>query len=70
MIIRACRRQPFSWGYFPLARNPRTILQLDTPLAPDAPAFRFAYPGKLQAILSEAGITATSERLLQFSPEQ
>jgi ubiquinone/menaquinone biosynthesis C-methylase UbiE len=36
-----------------------------TPASPDA--FRFAEPGKLQAVLSEAGVTATSERVLQFS---
>ena len=38
------------------------------PPVPDSPdAFRFASPGKLQAIFSEAGVAATSERLLQFS---
>jgi len=38
------------------------------PPAADAPdAFRFAEPGKLRAILSEAGAAAVSERLLQFS---
>lgn len=38
------------------------------PPAPDSPdAFRFASPGKLQAVLSEAGVAATSERLLRFS---
>jgi len=38
------------------------------PPAPDSPdAFRFATPGKLQAVLAEAGVTAISERLLQFS---
>ena len=38
------------------------------PLAPDAPdAFRFARPGKLAAVLTEAGAIATSERLLQFT---
>jgi SAM-dependent methyltransferase len=38
------------------------------PPAPDSPdAFRFANPGKLQAVLSEAGVTATSERVLRFS---
>jgi ubiquinone/menaquinone biosynthesis C-methylase UbiE len=38
------------------------------PPAPDAPdAFRFAEPGKLQAVLSNAGAAATSERLLRFS---
>lgn len=38
------------------------------PLAPDSPdAFRFATPGKLLAILSKAGATATHERLLRFS---
>src|SRR5215813_3168737 len=36
----------------------------------DSPdAFRFANPGKLQAVLSSAGATATSERLLRFSIE-
>src|SRR5216684_6757459 len=40
------------------------------PLAPDAPdAFRFASPGKLRKILSEAGAIAPSERLLQFTIE-
>lgn len=39
-----------------------------TPLAPDAPdMFRFAEPGKLLRIMSEAGAVATSERLLQFA---
>jgi ubiquinone/menaquinone biosynthesis C-methylase UbiE len=38
------------------------------PPTPDSPdAFRFASPGKLQAVLSEAGVAATSERLLRFS---
>jgi ubiquinone/menaquinone biosynthesis C-methylase UbiE len=38
--------------------------------APDSPdAFRFATPGKLQAVLAEAGVTAISERLLRFSIE-
>lgn len=38
------------------------------PPVPDSPdAFRFASPGKLHAIFSEAGVAATSERLLQFS---
>jgi ubiquinone/menaquinone biosynthesis C-methylase UbiE len=38
------------------------------PAIPGAPdAFRFATPGKLQAIFSEAGVTEMSERLLQFS---
>jgi ubiquinone/menaquinone biosynthesis C-methylase UbiE len=38
------------------------------PPAPDSPdAFRFAAPGKLLAILSDAGAVATSERLLQFA---
>jgi len=36
-------------------------------VAPDAlDAFRFATPGKLRAILSEAGAISVSERLLQF----
>jgi ubiquinone/menaquinone biosynthesis C-methylase UbiE len=38
------------------------------PLAPDAPdAFRFATPGKLRDVLTEAGAMAPSERLLQFT---
>ena len=38
------------------------------PPAPDAPdAFRFASPGKLRDVLDEAGATAPSERLLQFT---
>jgi len=38
------------------------------PPAPDSPdAFRFAEPGKLQALLASAGVASTSERLLQFS---
>jgi SAM-dependent methyltransferase len=37
------------------------------PQAPDSPdAFRFADPGKLRAVLSRAGATATSERLMRF----
>ena len=37
------------------------------PPAPDSPdAFRFATPGKLQAVVSEAGVAAISERLLRF----
>jgi ubiquinone/menaquinone biosynthesis C-methylase UbiE len=38
------------------------------PPAPDLPGpFRFAAPGKLLAILSNAGAAATSERLLRFA---
>jgi len=38
------------------------------PPAPDSPdAFRFADPGKLLTILSNAGAVATSERLLRFT---
>jgi len=38
------------------------------PPAPDAPdAFRFARPGKLAEVLTEAGATAATERLLQFT---
>jgi SAM-dependent methyltransferase len=38
------------------------------PPAPDSPEpFRFAAPGKLLAILSKAGATTTSERLLRFA---
>ena len=38
------------------------------PAAPDAlDAFRFAPPGKLREVLSQAGVMAPSERLLQFT---
>jgi len=38
--------------------------------APDAPdAFRFASPGKLEDVLTEAGAITPSERLLQFIVE-
>jgi ubiquinone/menaquinone biosynthesis C-methylase UbiE len=38
------------------------------PPVPDAlDAFRFASPGKLRTVLNEAGVTASSERLLQFT---
>jgi len=38
------------------------------PPAPDAlEVFRFATPGKLRAILREAGVTSPTERLLQFT---
>ena len=38
------------------------------PLPPDAPdAFRFAVPGKLRDILTEAGATDVSERVFRFS---
>jgi SAM-dependent methyltransferase len=38
------------------------------PPAPDSPdAFRFASPGKFQAVLTEGGVAATCERLLRFS---
>lgn len=37
------------------------------PVAPDAPdAFRFAIPGKLRDVLTDAGAKAPSERLLKF----
>jgi ubiquinone/menaquinone biosynthesis C-methylase UbiE len=40
------------------------------PVAPDAlDTFRFATPGKLHGVLNEAGVTALSERLLQFAIE-
>lgn len=62
------------WHY--AERNPfhYTVSQIieryvdSPPPVPDSPdAFRFAKPGKLLAILSKAGATATRERLLQFS---
>jgi ubiquinone/menaquinone biosynthesis C-methylase UbiE len=40
------------------------------PLEPEAPdAFRFAPPGKLMKVFSEAGVVVPSERLLQFRIE-
>jgi len=41
---------------------------VDSPPAADSPdAFRFAEPGKLRAVLSEAGAASASENLLRFS---
>lgn len=41
-----------------------------TPLEPDAPdAFRFASPGKLLAICSQAGVAASTEDILKFKIE-
>ena len=38
------------------------------PPEPNAPdTFRFAIPGRLREILNEAGVTAPTERLLEFS---
>jgi ubiquinone/menaquinone biosynthesis C-methylase UbiE len=57
-------RNPF---FYTLSRVMERFV--DSPsLAPDAPdAFRFAAPGKLRDVLTEAGAIAPSERLLQFT---
>jgi ubiquinone/menaquinone biosynthesis C-methylase UbiE len=57
-------RNPF---FYTLSRVMERFV--DSPLlAPDAPdAFRFATPGKLRDVLTEAGAMAPSERLLQFT---
>jgi len=55
--------------------SPRVMEVIDryveiSPVDPDGPgAFRFAERGKLAAILTEAGATDVSERLLQFQME-
>jgi ubiquinone/menaquinone biosynthesis C-methylase UbiE len=57
-------RNPF---FFTLQRVVERYVDWPPP-APDAPdAFRFASPGKLRDVLSEAGAMAPSERLLQFT---
>jgi SAM-dependent methyltransferase len=40
----------------------------EPPLSPDAPdAFRFAHPGKLRSVMTEARVREVSERLFRFS---
>jgi ubiquinone/menaquinone biosynthesis C-methylase UbiE len=57
-------RNPF---FYTLSRVMERFVD-SPPLAPDAPdAFRFATPGKLRDVLTEAGAMAPSERLLQFT---
>jgi SAM-dependent methyltransferase len=59
-------RNPF---HYTVAHIVERYVESPPPL-PDSPdAFRYASPGKLQAVLSEAGVVATSERLLRFSIE-
>jgi ubiquinone/menaquinone biosynthesis C-methylase UbiE len=57
-------RNPF---FYTLSRVMERFVD-SPPVAPDAPdAFRFASPGKLRDVLTEAGAVAPSERLLQFT---
>jgi ubiquinone/menaquinone biosynthesis C-methylase UbiE len=57
-------RNPF---HYTLSRAVEHYVESPAP-AEDAPdAFRYAAPGKLRAVLSEAGAAEVSERLLQFS---
>ena len=57
-------RNPF---FYTLSRVMERFVDSPPP-APDAPdAFRFATPGKLRDVLTEAGAIAPSERLLQFT---
>jgi len=59
-------RNPF---HYVLSRIMERFVESPPP-PPDAPdAFRFAAPGKLRNVLAEAGVTAPSERLLQFNIE-
>src|SRR5580658_1813660 len=57
-------RNPF---FYTLSRVMERFVD-SPPVAPDAPdAFRFASPGKLRDVLTEAGAVAPSERLLRFT---
>src|SRR6202007_1893475 len=59
-------RNPF---HYVLSRVMERFVDSPQP-APDAPdPFRFAAPGKLRSVLIEAGVTAPSERVLQFKIE-
>jgi len=63
-VWHLAERNPFHWT---LSRVIERYVDSPPP-APDAPdAFRFARPGKLAEVLTEAGAMAPSERLLQFS---
>ena len=63
-VWHSAERNPFHWT---LSRVIERYVDSPPP-APDAPdAFRFARPGKLAEILTEAGAVAPSERLLQFA---
>ena len=74
-VLKPGRKLSMAAWHFP-DRNPffYTLSQVmerfvdSAPLAPDAPdAFRFATPGKLRDVLTQAGAMAPSERLLQFT---
>src|ERR1700730_7322805 len=57
-------RNPF---HYSVSQVVERYVDAPTP-APDSPdAFRFAAPGKLLTILSNAGVSATTERLLRFT---
>jgi ubiquinone/menaquinone biosynthesis C-methylase UbiE len=57
-------RNPF---FYTLSRVMERFVD-SPPLAPDAPdAFRFATPGRLRDVLTEAGAMSPSERLLRFT---
>jgi ubiquinone/menaquinone biosynthesis C-methylase UbiE len=57
-------RNPF---HYTVARVIERHVSSPPPAADSPDAFRFAEPGKLRAVLSEAGAAGASERLLQFS---
>jgi len=57
-------RNPF---HYTLSRVVERYIDSPPPPADSPDAFRFAAPGKLLAILSDAGAAAPSERLLQFA---
>jgi len=63
-VWHVAERNPF---HYTLSRIIERYVDSPPP-APDAPdAFRFARPGKLAEVLTEAGATAATERLLQFT---
>ena len=57
-------RNPF---HCTVARVVERYVSSPPPSADSPDAFRFAAPGKLRAVLSEAGVAAACERLLRFS---
>jgi ubiquinone/menaquinone biosynthesis C-methylase UbiE len=57
-------RNPF---HYLLSRVVERYVNSPPPAADSPDAFRFAEPGKLRTVLSEAGAAAVSEGLLQFS---
>jgi SAM-dependent methyltransferase len=61
---QAAERNPF---HYTVAHVLERYVSSPPPPADSPDAFRFAETGKLQAVLSEAGVAAVSEHLLRFS---